>query len=91
MGLAGGQLAGTENTETIRAMLVELQSFPDLTKQEKFNLVNLPEVQINDETRSTPQSATLCDICLAVPGVRDWTDQAEVSRLCEVVYQFKRV
>ena len=60
-------------------MLMELASFP-LTKQEKLNLVNLPEV--STPRGSSVEGATLCDICLAVGSLREWTQQAEVTRLC---------
>ena len=42
-GLAGGAYNG-QDTEALRSMLQELGSFATLSKQEKFNLVNLPEV-----------------------------------------------
>ena len=61
-------------------MLEELGSFPVLTEQERFNLVNLPEVEV--AAGSNAEGATLCDICLVVPGLRDWIDQSEVQRLC---------
>ena len=72
-------------------MLSELTNFATLTKQEKFNLVNLPEVILASDAASTPESSTLCDICLVVPGIREWTNQGEVTRLCSVIYRFKRV
>lgn len=71
-------------------MLSELASFPQLTKLEKFNLVNLGEVTIVG-ARETAESTTLCDICLVVPSIRDWTIESEVSRLCQLVYRYKRV
>ena len=89
-GLAGGQITGSIDTTVIAQMLGELASFPSLTKQEKFALVNLPEITV-DPARSTPQSATLCDICLVVPTIREWAQSSEVTRLCETVYRFKRV
>jgi len=71
-------------------MLSELASFPQLTKQDKFNLVNLGEVSIVG-TRESAESTTLCDICLVVPSIRDWTIESEVTRLCQLVYRYKRV
>ena len=71
MGLAGGQIAGTTGTEKLHAMLMELSSFPVLTKQEKFNLVNLAEVKV---TNSNVEGATLCDICLVVPTMSEWPE-----------------
>ena len=92
-GLAGGQVTGTEGTESIRAMLGELASFPALTRQEKFNLVNLPEVTIDAAKGSSASAdtAALCDICLVVPAIRDWNESSEVTRLCQIVYRYKRV
>ena len=72
MGLAGGTIAGSEGIQAVREMLAELATFPQLTKIEKFNLVNLPEVEIDVSKQSSVEGATLCDICLAVPGVRSW-------------------
>lgn len=46
IGLAGGQIASSDNLEATRAMLGELENFPALTKMEKFGLVNLPEVEV---------------------------------------------
>ena len=83
-------MTGSADTETVRAMLGELCTFPALTKQDKLNLVNLPEITLSVST-STPESATLCDICLVAPSIREWNSQDEVSRLCKVVYQYKRV
>ena len=50
--------------------------------------MNLPEVRLEvaDEGDVTAEGATLCDICLAVPAVREWEDRSEVSRLCKVVF-----
>mmetsp|Transcript_17938 Transcript_17938/g.24093 ORF Transcript_17938/g.24093 Transcript_17938/m.24093 type:complete len:131 (+) Transcript_17938:45-437(+) len=89
MGLAGGQIAGKVGTDKLRQMLAELESFSALTKQEKFNLVNLPEAET--ARGGSFERATLCDICLAVPSLREWTEQAEVGRLCQIVYKYKRV
>ena len=90
MGLAGGSLAGSHNTEHIRAMLTDLASFPALTKMEKLGLVNLAEVDLNADSNVSVEGATLCDICLVVPALRDWPSQAEISRLCQVIYDYKR-
>ena len=70
-------------------MLNELSTFALLTKQEKFNLVNLPEVAILSS--SNAEAATLCDVCLTVPSIREWTDAGEVRRLCQLVFNYKRV
>lgn len=90
MGLAGGSLAGSEDTQHIKAMLTDLASFPSLTKMEKLGLVNLAEVNLNADSNVSVEGATLCDICLVVPGLRDWPSQAEISRLCQVIYDYKR-
>ena len=77
MGLAGSDLS---DVEKLRSMLMELSSFPVLTKYEKFSLVNLAEVEVT--STNTVEGATLCDICLAVPNLNEWPSQDEVRRLC---------
>ena len=89
-GLAAGQIAGQTNTDVIAQMLEELnEGFPQLTKMDKFNLVNLPEAEAI--IGQSAESATLCDICLAVPSVKETLTWDDVVNLCEVVAKYKRV
>ena len=60
-----------------------------LTKHEKFNLVNLPEELVHANQKV--EQATLHDICLAVPSVKETLTWQEVVKLCGIVYRYKRV
>jgi len=52
-------------------------SVSDLTTSEKFNLVNLPLLSVQRGT--SPIESTLCDICLAVPRVKEAFSHEQVD------------
>ena len=88
--MAAGEIAGNADTDSTADMIKDLNdNFPKLTKHEKFNLVNLPEEEAH--AGQSKQSATLCDICLAVPSVKETLPWEEVVELCDLVFQYKRV
>jgi hypothetical protein len=60
----------------------------DLTKAEKINLINLPIITASS---SVPLEATLCDICLAVPRIKEGFQKEKVQLLATIVFQFKRI
>lgn len=54
-----------------------------MTQLEKFSLVNLPVVST---TSSDLIDATLCDICLAVPRVKEGFSKEKVQLLAQIVF-----
>lgn len=68
-------------------MLQDLATFANLTKVEKFNLVNLP---VQSVKKGTGVEHCILDICLALPSVRDTFEKQEVERLAGVVFKYKR-
>lgn len=60
----------------------------DLSQPEKMSLLNLP-LLVTSET--DPIKATLCDICLAVPRIKEGFTKDQVMLLAHIVSKFKRV
>jgi hypothetical protein len=85
---SSGATIGTTNAQMLQALSQNF-SASDLTTSEKFNLINLPVLNVQRGT--SPIEATLCDICLAVPRVKGVFSNEQVDLIVQIVYQFKRV
>lgn len=80
-------LASSGHDRPVAAMLHALAGVGDLSQPEKMNLLNLPVVTTSEKD---PVKATLCDVCLAVPRIREGFTKEQVGLIAQIVFKHKR-
>jgi hypothetical protein len=82
-------LAANGHDQPVAPMMHALLSAfgSDLSRPEMMSLINLPVVTTPERD---PIKATLCDICLAVPRIREGFKKDQITLLAQIIFKFKR-